>query len=70
MHGFYSTLLVSAIAFLLAGFVKGVIGMGLPTVAIGFLSLAMAPSEPLFCSSFRHSSPISGSLLPAQISSH
>jgi uncharacterized protein len=45
MQGFYSILLVSTIAFLLAGFVKGVIGMGLPTVAIGVLSLLMAPSE-------------------------
>jgi uncharacterized protein len=45
MHGFYSILLVSTIAFLLAGFVKGVVGMGLPTVAIGLLSLVMAPSE-------------------------
>jgi uncharacterized protein len=45
MLDFYSILLVSAIAFLLAGFVKGVIGMGLPTVGIGLLSLVMAPSE-------------------------
>jgi hypothetical protein len=28
---------VTAGAFLLAGFVKGVIGLGLPTVAIGLL---------------------------------
>jgi uncharacterized membrane protein YfcA len=32
-------------AFLLAGFVKGVIGMGLPTVAIGVLSLVMPPAQ-------------------------
>ncbi|MFL1462146.1 sulfite exporter TauE/SafE family protein [Roseococcus sp. DSY-14] len=31
--------------FLLAGFVKGVIGLGLPTVAMGLLTLAMAPAE-------------------------
>jgi uncharacterized membrane protein YfcA len=31
--------------FLLAGVVKGVIGMGLPTVAMGLLSLALAPAE-------------------------
>jgi uncharacterized membrane protein YfcA len=34
-----------AAAFLLAGFVKGMIGMGLPTVGIGLLSLAMTPSR-------------------------
>ena len=32
-----------ALAFVAAGFVKGVVGMGLPTVAIGLLSLVMAP---------------------------
>src|SRR5204863_7085245 len=31
--------------FLLAGLVKGVIGMGLPTVAMGLLSLALPPAE-------------------------
>lgn len=31
--------------FLLAGLVKGVLGMGLPTVAIGMLSLLMTPAE-------------------------
>ncbi|HVZ50469.1 MAG TPA: sulfite exporter TauE/SafE family protein [Pseudolabrys sp.] len=34
-----------AAAFLLAGFVKGMIGMGLPTVAIGLLSLLMTPAR-------------------------
>jgi len=33
------------LAFLLAGAVKGVIGMGLPTVAIGLLGLAMPVSQ-------------------------
>lgn len=32
-------------AFSLAGLVKGVIGMGLPTVAIGILGLVMAPAQ-------------------------
>jgi uncharacterized membrane protein YfcA len=32
-------------AFLVAGFVKGVIGMGLPTVAIGLLGLVMTPLQ-------------------------
>src|SRR5688500_12206198 len=31
--------------FLLAGFVKGVVGLGLPTIAMGLLSLAVAPAE-------------------------
>ena len=31
--------------FLLAGLVKGVIGLGLPTVAMGLLGTAMAPAE-------------------------
>jgi uncharacterized membrane protein YfcA len=32
-------------AFLLAGFVKGVIGLGLPTVSIGLLGLLMSPAQ-------------------------
>jgi uncharacterized membrane protein YfcA len=31
--------------FLVAGFVKGVIGLGLPTVAVGLLGLIMAPAQ-------------------------
>ena len=38
-------MLIAAIAFLIAGFVKGVIGLGLPTVAIGLLGLVMPPAE-------------------------
>ena len=34
-----------AAVFVLAGFVKGVIGMGLPTVAMGLLSVAMPPAQ-------------------------
>ncbi len=37
-------LFVAAI-FLLAGLVKGVIGMGLPTIAMGLLSLAVPPGQ-------------------------
>lgn len=32
------------LTFVAAGFVKGVVGMGLPTVAMGLLSLVMAPA--------------------------
>ena len=38
-------LAATAGAFLLAGFVKGVIGLGLPTVAIGLLGLLMTPAQ-------------------------
>ncbi|MFJ2713062.1 sulfite exporter TauE/SafE family protein [Pseudomonas sp. NPDC087346] len=31
--------------FILAGMIKGIIGLGLPTVAMGLLGLAMAPSQ-------------------------
>ena len=42
-----SLFVLSAIAgaFMLAGFVKGVIGVGLPTVAIGLLGLLMTPMQ-------------------------
>ena len=38
-------LAVTAGVFLLAGFVKGVIGLGLPTVSIGLLGLLMSPAQ-------------------------
>lgn len=38
-------LLVTAAIFLLAGLVKGVIGMGLPTIAMGLLALVMSPAQ-------------------------
>lgn len=37
--------IATALIFLLAGFVKGVIGLGLPTVAVGLLGLMMAPAQ-------------------------
>jgi hypothetical protein len=37
--------LFAALTFLLACLVKGVIGLGLPTVAMGLLSLVMAPAQ-------------------------
>lgn len=39
------SVLVILSIFLLAGIVKGVVGMGLPTVAMGLLGLVMAPAE-------------------------
>jgi uncharacterized membrane protein YfcA len=36
---------LAVFAFLLAGFVKGVIGMGLPTITVGLLSLVLTPAE-------------------------
>lgn len=38
-------LLFTGAVFALAGFVKGVIGLGLPTIAMGLLSLQLAPSQ-------------------------
>jgi uncharacterized protein len=38
-------LLLVIATFLLAGLIKGVIGMGLPTVSVGLLSLVMSPAE-------------------------
>lgn len=38
-------LLIAALIFLLAGFVKGVVGLGLPTVAVGLLGLFMLPLQ-------------------------
>ncbi|WP_275248632.1 sulfite exporter TauE/SafE family protein [[Pseudomonas] carboxydohydrogena] len=38
-------LIAIALVFMLAGFVKGVIGMGLPTVAIGLLATRMPPAH-------------------------
>lgn len=43
MDGFLVALVV--VAYLLAGFVKGVIGMGLPTVAMGLLAAVMTPAQ-------------------------
>jgi uncharacterized membrane protein YfcA len=40
-------LLVIAAVFLLAGFIKGVIGLGLPTVSMGLLVVTMQPSQAL-----------------------
>ena len=44
---FEPLLLLVAAAFLLAGFIKGVIGLGLPTVAMGLLAVTMPPSHAL-----------------------
>lgn len=42
--GWGLTLLVMSV-FLLAGVIKGVTGLGLPTIAMGLLGLAMAPTQ-------------------------
>jgi len=43
----HTLLIFIAVVFLLAGFVKGVIGLGLPTVSMGLLAVAMAPAHAL-----------------------
>lgn len=40
-----SLLIFTTLVLLLAGFVKGVIGLGLPTISVGLLGLIMAPVE-------------------------
>ena len=40
-------LILIAFAFLLAGFIKGVLGLGLPTVSMGLLAVTMPPSQAL-----------------------
>jgi hypothetical protein len=42
-----SLIILIAAVFALAGFVKGVIGLGLPTVSIGLLAIAMPPAHAL-----------------------
>ena len=42
---FDSLLILIAAAFLLAGFIKGVIGLGLPTVSMGLLAVTMPPAR-------------------------
>jgi hypothetical protein len=44
---FEPLLILIAAAFLLAGFVKGAIGLGLPTVSMGLLAVTMPPSHAL-----------------------
>ncbi len=41
------TLIMIAVALTIAGFVKGVIGLGLPTVSIGLLATQMPPAQAL-----------------------
>jgi hypothetical protein len=42
---FEPILILIAAAFLLAGFIKGVIGLGLPTVSMGLLAVSMPPAR-------------------------
>jgi uncharacterized membrane protein YfcA len=45
MSTLWFPLVLVTVTFLVAGFVKGVIGLGLPTVAVGLLGLTMPPAE-------------------------
>ena len=47
MSELHPFLLLIAAVFMLAGFVKGVVGLGLPTVSMGLLAVTMAPSQAL-----------------------
>src|SRR5262245_16363973 len=44
---FEPLLFLIAATFLLAGFIKGVIGLGLPTVSMGMLAVTMPPAHAL-----------------------
>jgi uncharacterized membrane protein YfcA len=41
----YSLLILVAVALTCAGFIKGVLGLGLPTVAMGLLAVSMSPGQ-------------------------
>ena len=41
----WHVLIATAGTYVLAGFIKGVIGLGLPTVAVGLLGLMMSPAQ-------------------------
>lgn len=45
MHSAEPIMIFILLTFLLAGLVKGVIGMGLPTIAVGLLAVVMPPAE-------------------------
>jgi uncharacterized membrane protein YfcA len=45
MHSAEQVMSFTMMTFLLAGLVKGVIGMGLPTIAVGLLAKVMAPAQ-------------------------
>jgi uncharacterized protein len=40
-----STLAVVSLVFVLAGFTKGIIGLGLPTIAMGLLAIVLPPTQ-------------------------
>jgi uncharacterized membrane protein YfcA len=40
-----STLILLCLVFVLAGFTKGIIGLGLPTIAMGLLAVVLPPAE-------------------------
>ena len=40
-----STLILLCLVFILAGFTKGIIGLGLPTIAMGLLAVVLPPAE-------------------------
>ena len=40
-----STLVLVCLVFVLAGFTKGIIGLGLPTIAMGLLAITLSPAQ-------------------------
>jgi uncharacterized membrane protein YfcA len=41
----WTSFVIIALTFVLAGFVKGVVGLGLPTIGMGLLATVMAPAQ-------------------------
>ena len=58
------TLLLCILIFVLAGLTKGVLGLGLPTVAMSLLALLMTPAEAAALLLIPRCSPTSGSSAP------
>ena len=57
-----SLLVLATLAiFLFAGFIKGIVGLGLPVLAIGLLSLLMPPAQAVALLTVRSRSRICGS---------
>jgi hypothetical protein len=65
MHESTYFYLLLVVVFVLAGVVKGVTGMGLPTVAMG-LGSTLSPVAAASCCSFQPSSPMRGNCCPGR----
>jgi uncharacterized membrane protein YfcA len=58
-------LIFVGVVFALAGFAKGAIGLGLPTISMGLLAVVMPPVQAAAILIFPRSSPTCGKCWPA-----